>query len=165
MYVQSYFQAGLDAHQYSIWVRPNAVHGWWDPADRSSTLGSTTPGRVRRRLVEIVPHSQWYLDNGLPSSEKAVDSLVNALDSALTFGYSGLRVATDLTWVDEASWNGYLQCERAITERASDYRVLFLCLFPHTQSIQHRIRDIVTCHSFVLRMHDGGHECAQNKNV
>jgi len=58
-----YFKAGLDAHEFCFWITspPLSVD------DAKKALAKAIPNLddyLRKGQLEIVPHSQWYIEDG-----------------------------------------------------------------------------------------------------
>src|SRR5258708_2055548 len=95
-----YFAAGLENGERCIWV----VYDPLDEAGAAGALREVVPSlddRITAGDLDIVPHSRWYLRDGVFDVRRAMDEWRRSVTGALANGYAGLRVNGSAAWVTE----------------------------------------------------------------
>src|ERR1700694_1930963 len=85
-----YFQAGLDAHEYCLYVASEPVVA--NEAERA--LRAAVPNFERylsAGQIEIISHLNWYLADGRFDPLRVRQAWIEKLDQALARGLAGMR--------------------------------------------------------------------------
>lgn len=125
-----FLRAGLEDNEYCMWVLPSAV----SIEHARQALEATIPGLKRYEAsgqLDIVLHTDWYLDNNEFVHEKVLEGWKTKIDIALSKGFEGLRVTGDAEWVrSDVEWFNCQQYEKAVHAVIGSYRMLALCTYP-----------------------------------
>ena len=85
-----YFKTGLENNEFCVWIVFNPL----DQVEARNALRQAAPETDRylaEGALEIIPHSQWYLRDGVLDVERAMAGFREKLDHALKRGFDGLR--------------------------------------------------------------------------
>src|ERR1700694_5928427 len=86
-----YFKAGLVNNEFCLWVTADPI----SVADATQALRQAVPNYdqyLEANSIEIVPHYQWYLEEGAFKPDRIIEGLHKKLDHVLELGYAGMRV-------------------------------------------------------------------------
>jgi hypothetical protein len=151
-----YFQAGLANGECCVWITsPSLPEG-----DALEALQLSMP-RVRDYLgtgqLEILPYTQWYVDNGIFRSDAILTAWLTKLHNATQRGFAGLRVAGDASWLSSREQrHEFIAYEQKVTDAASAQRILALCTCPSAAWIPEDMLQVMQCHRSVLLPSSGG---------
>ena len=150
-----YFKAGLEANEYCMWVTSEPL----GVEEAREALYSSIAGLRRdalRRQIEILPHTEWYLQGGRFDRERVVRGWIGCLERALACGYDGLRLAGNTMWLEAADWESFTAYEEAINSTLGSYPILSLCSYSLDKCSAREVLDVVRNHQFALIRHEGG---------
>lgn len=150
----SYFRAGLENNEFCMWV---TAHPLTEPeADAAMTKALPDFRRYRERgQIEIIPHTDWYLKEGVFDSRRVLNGWVAKLADASRRGFSGLRLTGNTFWLEKSDWGDFLQYEEEVNSFIGDYRMLALCTYSLDRCGAGEIIDVVNTHQFALAKRDG----------
>lgn len=148
-----YFKAGLESKEFCIWVI-------FDPLteeDARNALRAASPAmdlHLERGDVEIVPHSEWYLRDGVLDLQRVKRIWQEKLNQALANGYEGLRFNGTAAWLTERMWPDFLDYERELNGVIFQQRMIVCCTYPLATRKATEIFDAARSHEFsVARRH------------
>jgi len=120
-----YFGKGLERNALCLWLS-------------SAPLGQEVMEALRRGIpnfdqyqrrgqIEAIPHTEWYLRDGQLSVSAAIERASGALNQAKLWGFEGIWVAGDLSWVDKREWQTLVTYEETVGNSISDAPAVALC--------------------------------------
>lgn len=149
-----YFRSGLDNNEYCLLVVSEPLTE--DEVIRALTRAVPDFGRhLADHNIEILPHDQWYLRNGVPDIEGVIDGWTGKLDEALANGYAGIRVSGDTSWIQERGRKGSHEYERKIDGLIAGRCAMLLCTYPIGLRGAAEAFDIAQTHQFALASRQG----------
>jgi hypothetical protein len=95
-----FFKTGLESNEFCIWIV-------FDPLSEEQArlaLLQAFPGAARHLSagnIEIIPHSKWYVVDGVFDSQRVISGWKQKLGQALANGYAGMRVNGNEAWLTE----------------------------------------------------------------
>ncbi len=156
-----YFKAGLQNNEFCIWVTCEPL----DVEEIEKAMKKTVPRfdqYMKKRQMEIVAHSDWYLEEGTFDMTRVLKQWIDKLNKALTNGYAGIRVMGNTAWLDKQTWRNFAEYEHAINETISGYRMLALCAYYLNKCCTSEIIDVVNNHQLGLVKEDGKWSLTKN---
>lgn len=152
--VVPYFKAGLDANELCMWVTSGPVDV--DVAWRALAKGVPDLDRYRDQgLIEILPHSDWYLRDGHFDKDRVLEAWVDRLDQAFARGCAGLRVSGNTFWLEKRDWESFAEYEAAIDAVLGQHRILALCTYALDRCGAPEVADVIKNHQFALLKREG----------
>jgi len=149
-----YFKKGIENNAQCLWLS-TARSG---DEELLSTLRETIPdidGCVRKGQLEVVAHTDWYLQPDEFSAAALLDRGSARLNHALAGGYTGMWVAADIGWITQGDWQTLNLHEETICRRIPTSPVVALCAYP---SREYRVSDVLNVfknHQSVLVKQEG----------
>lgn len=145
-----YFQAGLADGECCVWITGPSL----SEAEALESLQRPLP-QVRDYLdtgqLEILPHTQWYVDNGIFRSDAVLTAWYSKLQQATHRGFAGLRVAGDASWLSSREQrHEFITYEQKVTDTLSAQRLLALCTYPSAAWVPEEMLQVMQCHKSVL---------------
>ncbi len=123
--VVPYIAEGLKANERCVWVTSPPL----TPSAAADSLAAIVPdvGRfIDRGQLAIIPHDQWYLEDGVFDADRVLSDWGDTHDEALDQGYDGLRVTGNTAWLESPTWDAFAEYERTIDGAVIDRRMLVL---------------------------------------
>jgi len=155
-----YFKAGLENNEFCLWITFNPV----TPHEAQLALQQAIPEfdrYLQKHAIEILPHTDWYLNDGRFVAEKIIKSLFVKLEAALAAGYAGLRVNGNEAWLERTVWKNFIDYERALNTILSGHRIIVLCTYPLGASNAASMLDIIQAHEIGLTRRAGDWEIVE----
>jgi signal transduction histidine kinase len=149
-----YFKAGLQNNEFCIWVTCEPL----DVEEVEKAMKKAVPRfdlYLKKGQMEIVEHSDWYLEEGTFDMTRVLEQWIDKLNKALTNGYAGIRVTGNTAWLSKQTWRNFADYEHAINETISGYRMLALCAYQLNKCSTSEIIDVVNNHQLGLVRQDG----------
>lgn len=56
---------------------------------------------LTKRQIEIIPHTEWYLKDGVFNLKRVLHDWIDKLNYALSNGYDGMRVTGNTAWLEK----------------------------------------------------------------
>lgn len=108
---------------------------------------------------EFLTKSESYLKDGYFDPDKMINLLKNAQDEALDAGFTGLRVAGEMTWFfsDMPGVEGLMEYESKLNEFLPDSKVVAVCQYNEEKFPPEILVDVFRTHPRVL-IYDDLHE-------
>jgi PAS domain S-box-containing protein len=170
-----YFRTGLENNEFCMWIvadplgeeeARNAFRHAVADADRYLTAGNIEivphsvafePSRQHspsKGRIEIIPHTEWYLEEGVFDMQRVANGWKERLTRALAKGYSGMRVNGNEAWLTKDNWTEFLEYEKTLDETLAHQKMIVLCSYPLTGIGAGEIFDVVGAHELaVVRRH------------
>jgi PAS domain S-box-containing protein len=153
-----YYQAGLGANEYCIWVVIDAA----EQAEARKKLRRVLPDLNRREGngdIEIVLYDESGLQAGSVNIPRILNDWSAKLSKALASGYEGMRIGGNAAWVPLEMVNRRCedQFENQFEHMIDSQRILALCAYPLEGMPAAKLFDIAAAHHFLIaRVHGRG---------
>jgi PAS domain S-box-containing protein len=151
-----FFRAGLERRESCVWVIADPL----TEADARKALGLTGTASGD---IEILPASEWYLDDTTFDSKRVMAAWNDKLVTARRRGYEGLRVAGQTSWLRPTQWSPFYDYEKALSESLVDQSMTMLCAYPVQARGVAEILDVARTHDFSLARRHGQWEVFEEK--
>jgi len=144
-----YFKVGLENNEFCMWVTS-------DPLNEKEAEGAMRKAMpdfdryLRIGQIEIIPHTEWYIKDGIFQKDKVLNNWIAKHDQALSKGYDGLRLTGNTFWLEEKDWVDFTEYEAAIDHSIGDYRMLAICSYSLDKCGLSEVMDVVNNHQFAL---------------
>ena len=149
-----YFKAGLENNELCMWIVCDPVA----EADGRRALRNAVPEFDRRLAagdIEIVPHSQWCLREGIFDGQRVIAGWKEKLGRAQADGYAGMRVNGNTAWVAGRDWTDFARCECEFGRTIATERMLLLCAYPLPARNASDLFDATGSHEFAIAKRHG----------
>ncbi len=145
----SYFKAGLENNEFCLWVTSEPVNEKMAIRAMKRAIPELT-SYLSRGQIEILPHSVWYLRDGVFDTRRVLKSWDEKLQQALANGYEGLRATGNTAWLEAANWRDFAEYEAAINDAIGSRRMIALCSYWLERCGASEVIDVVRNHEFAL---------------
>jgi signal transduction histidine kinase len=152
-----YFKTGLENHEFCIWVVSDPL----SEDEARNELGRAVPALDRHLAagdIEIYPHSQFILKNGVFDAAHALNAWKEKLREALAKGYSGLRGNGNPSWVKDSDWQHFVEFDRNIDDLIANQRMIVLCSYPLAVIDATKLFDLAHAHQYAIARRLGNWE-------
>ncbi|MCC4771600.1 PAS domain S-box protein [Methanosarcina sp. DH2] len=159
-----YLKTGLENNEFCIWITSKPL----DKEEAKAALKKTVPDidvYLEKGQIEIIPHADWHTKEGVFDSKKALNNLTEKASQSLASGYDGLRFIENICWLDNKSWNDFVNYEERLDSATGMYPVIALCTYSLEICSVTDIIDIVTNHQFILSRKNGKWEKTENTGM
>lgn len=149
-----YFKAGLDNDEFCMWVTSEPLKA----LEARDALATTVPDLDElqaRGAIEILEHSEWYLQDREFDQQRVLDGWVQCHDDAIERGYAGLRLTGNTFWLERSLWRDFQDYEHVINEVIGRYRMIALCTYSLARCTAPEVVDVVQAHQFALFKREG----------
>jgi signal transduction histidine kinase len=149
-----YFKAGLENNEFCMWIVCNPL----TEVDGRQALRNTVPEFDRRMAagnIEIIPHSQWCLTQGIFDAQRVIAGWKEKLGRAQAGGYAGMRVNGNTAWVTGEDWTDFARCEYEFSRTIATERMLLLCAYPLPARSASDLFDVTRSHEFAIARRHG----------
>jgi hypothetical protein len=151
-----YFQTGLSDGECCVWITGPSLSG----EEALESLQRSTPGisdYLETGQLEILPHTSWYVTDGVFCSETVLRAWFEKLHQAIQRGFTGLRVAGDASWLSSGDQRReFISYEHQVTKTAAAQRLLALCTYPSAAWVPEEMLQVMQCYTSVLLSGLGG---------
>lgn len=149
-----YFKAGLDNDEFCMWVTSEPLKA----LEARDALATTVPDLDElwaRGAIELLEHSDWYLQDGEFDQQRVLDGWVQRHDDAIERGYAGLRLTGNTFWLERSQWRDFQDYEQVVNDVIGRYRMIALCTYSLARCNAPEVVDVVQAHQFALFKRDG----------
>jgi signal transduction histidine kinase len=158
-----FFKAGLEKHEYCLWVVSASV----TPDQAVAALRSNIP-EVDRYLsegaFEVIPAPEWYLKDGAFDAARVIQAWQDKLEDALARGYAGMRINGNEDWLNGDLWRDFAAYERSLDQWIRGLPMIVICSYPLGEgAIQ--ILDVARAHQFALAKRRGEWEVLETPGL
>ncbi len=149
-----YMKAGLDNNEFCVWITAAPLTNDEAEAAMSKAMPDFS-GCVRDGRIEIIPHTDWYLEDGIFNPLKVFNGLVELHDAALLRGFEGMRTACSMSWLKKRDWKAFSDYEKNRNLSLDRLRMLAICAYPLKGRAAAEVIDVVSNHQFSIIKHEG----------
>jgi len=153
--VTPYIKAGLESHEYCIWV----LSGGLTKNLAAAALRQVIPDLDRhlgQRSLDIVAARDWYLERGRLDRRRVVRNWLHRLGHAEAQGFVGMRAAGSADWLEsKKKWRDFLEYEAVLNEALRNRRMIVLCSYELATSQAADLLDVASAHQSALARRDG----------
>jgi PAS domain S-box-containing protein len=149
-----YFQAGLENNEFCIWITAKPL----SKKEAEAAMRKAVPNfsqYLAKQQMEIIPHTEWYLQDGTYNRKRVLNTWADKLMQALASGYDGLRATGDTAWVERKDWHKLIGYEEQVNTVVGNYRILAICTYPLRKYGASQVVDIINNHHYNLIKHRG----------
>jgi hypothetical protein len=150
-----YFVAGLRGNERCLWVTaPPLPAREAVQALRAAWHDDGVDDAIQSGALRILDFAQGY---AIPARLKALDVVQLCLkeeERALAEGYSGLRIACNMSVLEPGDWSALMENAPDLTTRFNGRRIVTLCSYPRTQSNERQASEIMLAHQCVFERLD-----------
>jgi len=156
-----YFRAGLENGERCIWVTATPLRA----ADAMAELVRVMPGVDRlleERRIRILDSETWYAGLDHSRQESVIDAWLDEEKEAALEGYTGLRVAGNVSFVKRKGMASFLEYERAVDRIFASRQILAVCSYDLGRCDPSDFLNVLRAHRFTLGRTDGGWEIVES---
>lgn len=156
-----YFKAGLENNEFCMWVTAGPI----GVVDAKRALRQVVPEADRyleSGQLEIRPHDEWYVIDGVFDLQRVLDAWVQRLGKALKRGFSGIRVTGNTAWLERKDWRSFTDYEEAIDGVIGRYPMMALCTYQADLCGVSEVADVISNHRFALIKRHGQWEIIES---
>src|ERR1039457_3312867 len=159
-----YFKAGLENNEFCLWVTSEPIS---ENEARNALTGAIPEAEQHLAAgdIEIIPHSQWYLKDGVFEPSLPINEWTEKLAQVLVQGYAGMRVSGNTSWLASKQWKRFLDYEKAINQAISNQRMIILCTYPLELSKAAEVFDVAGTHEFSIARRRGEWEVLETPGL
>ncbi|MCJ7570865.1 MAG: MEDS domain-containing protein [Candidatus Thermoplasmatota archaeon] len=147
--IKPYFKTGLENNEFCLWVIPKDL----EQEKAFEILQTAIPNLdyyQRKRQIEILSHSECYLNKGRFDGDAVITNLRKMLDKALSAGFDGLRGEGDLSWLGTNRWRAFKDYEFELGNTMFNKKFLTVCSYPLKKIGAKEIIDVIENHQYAL---------------
>lgn len=144
-----YFRTGLESNEFCIWVTAEPL----DKEKAEEAIRRDVPGfdqYVKRGQIEIVPHAECFLKDGVFNLQRVLNDWIDKLSHAISQGYDGMRVMSNTAWLERKDWRSFTEYEEMLNNVIRKYRLLAICTYSLDKCGASELLDVISNHQFAL---------------
>ena len=156
-----YFKAGLENNEFCMWITCDPLNS----TEAKNAIREAMPDfdkYLKKGQIEIIPHDQWYLDQGIFDKERVIKGWMDKLSLALNNGYAGLRMTGNTSWLNEKFWDSFIEYEHQVNETIDRLPIIAVCTYRLDGCGTSEIVDVVNNHQLALIEKEGRWKLAKN---
>jgi hypothetical protein len=149
-----FFKTGLDHNEFCLWITSDPL----SKVEARQALGEVLPNcddLLARGQIKVLDHSDWYMRNGVFDIQKSSEAFIDEIKRAMSVGFRGVRVATNLSWLDKKDWHGFTEYEDRADKFVSARPMRVICSYPLERCGAMEVIDIVRNHHSVIVRQSG----------
>jgi two-component system, sensor histidine kinase PdtaS len=138
-----YFLAGLNANERCLWVTAPPL------AAREAHMamrGHGVDDAIQAGTLVVLDFDQWYATSGGLKGHDVVDLWLKEEERALADGYSGLRIAGNMSFLTPDTWSTFIEYEHAVTAQFKNRRIIALCSYMLPQCSNGQMSEVLAVH-------------------
>jgi signal transduction histidine kinase len=158
-----YFRSGLEANEFCMMVLFHL-----SVEEARETFRRNVPRAdeyVASGAMEFVPHSEWYLRQGVFDLHRVMDGWQEKLDRALAKGYAGMRINGNEAWVTKQEWDAFADYEHRLNQLLVGRRMLVMCTYPLRVTTAAELFDVARTHQFAIARNNGSWEVFETPDL
>ncbi|MBI2091586.1 MAG: MEDS domain-containing protein [Deltaproteobacteria bacterium] len=148
-----YFKSGLDNNEFCMWVTSDPLNTDEARSELKKSV-KNLQGFTDKGQLEIIPYSEWYIQNGRFESRRVLNGWVDKLNKASAKGFEGLRLTGNTLWLEKKDWRDFTDYEEAVNSVIGKYRMIALCTYSLERCGASEIIDVVNNHQFAIIKRD-----------
>ena len=157
--VVPYIKTGLEDNEFCLWITEDHLE-----QDALKALRQVLPDAaeyIRRRQLEILAASDWYLTSGVFDAGKSFRNWASRGRAAEANGFVGARTTGNPFWLQsEEDWHQFLTYEQAVHQAIETQRVISLCTYPVAVcSAKDMIGTFASHHAILMHQGDSAWQC------
>jgi PAS domain S-box-containing protein len=144
-----YFKAGVESNEFCMWVTSEPL----DELKAKAALKEAMPDferYVQAGQIEIIPHDQWYLKNGVFELQRVLRAWIDKIAQAISAGFDGIRVTGNAAWLEAKDWRCFADYEKQVNSTIDEYQVLVICSYSLSKCGAPEIVDVISSHGSAL---------------
>jgi len=149
-----YFKEGLERNESCIWVT-STPYGSDRPMCEMRSAVSDFDRRLVAGQIVIFGYDEWYTTQGALKTAEAVRNWLEWKDRALATGYAGLRISGNTSFLDESTWDEFLQYERTVNDAFKGQPIAALCSYCAERCTPSDRLSVIRRHNAGLERRDG----------
>lgn len=149
-----YFKVGLENNEYCMWITAEPLNVQ-DAVDAMRKVVPDFDQYVRKRQIEIIPYTKWYIKEGSFDGQTVLQGWVDRLNQALINGYDGLRLTGNTFWLEKTDWKDFTDYEEEVNNVIGKYRMMAICTYSLEKCGASEVIDVVVNHQFALIKREG----------
>lgn len=159
-----YFKAGLENNEFCLWITS-------DPLSVDDALESLRTGiplldqYLTSNAIEVLPHAEWYLKDGVFDPKHVIDGWNEKLNAALARGHEGMRVNGNEAWLERHVWKDFIEYERELNNLITGKRMIVLCTYPLDKCNGADVLDVAHVHEMAAAMRNGKLEIVEKPEL
>lgn len=155
-----YFKAGLERNEFCLWITSDPITV--DDAIRALAIAIPDIDKyISQKKIEILSHSDWYLNDGSFDVEKVTNLWFDKLNQALSAGYDGVRANGNESWLESETWEDFIKYERTLNNLLSGKRMIILCAYPLSKCDAGTVLDVAHAHDCAISKRKGNWEIVE----
>jgi two-component system cell cycle sensor histidine kinase/response regulator CckA len=149
-----YFKVGLESNEFCMWVTSKPLNV--KKAQEAMRKGfSDFDYYLKKGQIEIIPHSEWYLQEGVFKPQMVLTGWIGKHNQALANGYDGMRVTGNTAWLETSDWRSFVHYEEEINNVIRQYRLIALCTYSLDKCGLYEILEVARNHQFAFIRREG----------
>ncbi len=155
-----YFKAGLENNEFCMWVTSGL-----SVEEAKEALRKSIPDfdrYIEKGQVQFIPHSDWYLKDGVFNLQKALNAWVDQLNQALASGFAGMRVTGNGSGFEKEIWRELADYEKEVNKAIGKYRMIAICSYCVDKCGASEIVDMVGSHQSAIIRREGKWEVIES---
>jgi hypothetical protein len=144
-----YFRAGLENNERCIWVTAAP----FPAAEAIIELDRSMRGLDRhfdQGRIRIVDSDLWYTGLGRPTQDSVIDLWLREEKDAAVGGFTGLRVAGNLSFLKRGEMASFIEYERTVDRIFPKRQIIALCSYELKQCSSYNHSRIIQAHRYAL---------------
>jgi two-component system, sensor histidine kinase PdtaS len=140
-----YCIAGLEANERCLWITASPLSG----REAIEAMRAKWPGAdeaVQSGALRIVDFDRWYAGSEGLLGVKAIELLLKEEELALSYGYNGLRITGNTSFLEPNHVAAFMEYERAGTENLVGRRIVALCSYVLAERNAAQRREVIDAH-------------------
>ncbi len=149
-----YFKAGLEKNEYCMWITSEPLNA----KDAEKAMRIAIPkfdAYLQKNQIEIIPYTEYYLENNEFDSQRVLNGLVDKCTDALDNGFNGLRITGNTSWLEDKNWKKFADYEEAVNEVITSYNMIAVCTYSLEKCGSIEILDVVRNYQYALFRREG----------
>jgi hypothetical protein len=143
-----YFVAGLRANERCLWVTAPPL-----PAREAyqALCPHGVDDAIQTGRLLVLDFDQWYANSVGLKGHDVVELWLKEEEHALAEGYSGLRIAGNISFLKPGDWSTFIEYEQSVNAHFKNRRIVALCSYALAQCNERQIDEVRNAHHCSLQ--------------
>jgi PAS domain S-box-containing protein/putative nucleotidyltransferase with HDIG domain len=144
-----FFKTGIDNNELCLWITSDPL----SDTEARRAIGQVLPAcddLMARGQMRVLDHSDWYMRNGVVDLQKSSEAFSHEVKRAVNVGFRGVRMATNLSWLDKKDWSTFSDYEDHADSFVSVRPMRVICSYPLARCGAMEVIDVVRSHHSVI---------------
>jgi len=146
-----YFLTGVNANERCLWVTAPPLSA---REAVQALRASGVEDAIQAGALRILDFNDWYAGSVGLKGLDVVQVWLNEEERALAQGYSGLRIAGNMSFLNPGELSTFIEYEQAVTTHFKSRRIVALCSYPLAQCNHQQMSDVRHAHHWALQGSD-----------